>query len=186
MNESYHTYGCHTYECVMSHIWIRHVTHMIESRTTCRVGGCRTPLRYEWVMSHIWMGLVTHYTFEGVMPWVMSHIWRKSRTTCHHTYEESHERRIEIEFAAPRSGTNEACHTYIWVMSHIWMRRVTHMNESCHPYEWVMSLVWLSRVTHVNVSCHTCRSVILCVAWIIHMCRPVMSRIWMTGDTTHS
>ena len=34
---------------------------------------------------------------------------------------------------------NESCHTYEWVMSHIWMSHVTHMNESCHTYEWVMS-----------------------------------------------
>jgi len=34
---------------------------------------------------------------------------------------------------------NESCHTYEWVMSHIWMSHVTHMNESCHTYEWVES-----------------------------------------------
>jgi len=37
MNES-----CHTYESVMSHIWMSHVTHMDESCCT-----------YGWVMSHI-------------------------------------------------------------------------------------------------------------------------------------
>jgi len=56
---------CDTYEWVMSHIWVSHVTHMNES--------CHT---YEWVMSHIWMSHVTHmnescHTYE----WVMSHIW---------------------------------------------------------------------------------------------------------------
>jgi len=75
---------------------------------------------------------------------------------------------------------NESCHTYGWVMSHIWMNesclhirmsRVTHMNESCHTYawvvshiwmshvthmnEWVMSHIWMSHVTHMNESCHT-------------------------------
>ena len=34
---------------------------------------------------------------------------------------------------------NESCHTYEWVMSHIWMSHVTRMNKSCHTYEWVMS-----------------------------------------------
>jgi len=34
---------------------------------------------------------------------------------------------------------NEACHTHKWVMSHIWMRHVTHTNEACHTYEWGMS-----------------------------------------------
>ena len=50
---------------------------------------------------------------------------------------------------------NESCHTYEWVMSHIWMSHVTQMNESCHTYEWVMSYIWMSHVTHMNESCHT-------------------------------
>jgi len=32
--------------------------------------------------------------------------------------------------------TNESCHTYKWVMSHIQMSHVTHTNESCHTYKW--------------------------------------------------
>jgi len=57
---------------------------------------------------------------------------------------------------------NESCHTYEWVMSHIWMSHVTHTNESCHirmshathtnkswnTYEWVMSRWYV-----VNESC---------------------------------
>jgi len=55
---------------------------------------------------------------------------------------------------------NESCHTYEWVMSHIWMSHVTHMNESCHTYEWVMSHIRSSHVTcklvmsHVKEACH--------------------------------
>jgi len=37
----------------------------------------------------------------------------------------------------------ESCHTYEWVMSHIWMSHVTHMDESCHTYERVMSHIWI-------------------------------------------
>jgi len=170
--------SCHTFEYVMSRIWLSHEQLVELEDAALRSGMNESCHTYEWVLSRI-----TH--LKESCP-ESCHTYEESHERRVTTHEESHERRIEIEFAAPRSGTNEACHTYIWVMSHIWMRRVTHMNESCHPYEWVMSLVWMSRVTHVNVSCHTCRSVILCVAWIIHMCRPVMSRIWMTGDTTHS
>jgi len=43
---------------------------------------------------------------------------------------------------------NDSCHTYEWVMSHMWMSHVTHVNESCHTYEWVMSHIWISHVTH--------------------------------------
>ena len=53
---------------------------------------------------------------------------------------------------------NESCHTYEWVMSHIWMSHVTHMNESCHTYEWFMSHVshiWMIHVAHINESWHT-------------------------------
>jgi len=48
-----------------------------------------------------------------------------------------------------------SCHTYEWVMSHIWRSRFTNMNESCRTYEWVMSHIWMSRVAHMNESCHT-------------------------------
>ena len=51
---------------------------------------------------------------------------------------------------------NESCHAYECVMSHIWMGHATHMNESCQTYECVMSHIWMSHVTHMNASCHTC------------------------------
>jgi len=34
--------------------------------------------------------------------------------------------------ASPSPG--KSCHTYRWVMSHIWRSHDTRMNESCHPY----------------------------------------------------
>ena len=61
---------------------------------------------------------------------------------------------------------NEACHTYEWVMWHIWMSHVTHVNECCHTYESVMAYIWMSHVTCMDESCHT-------YGW-------VMSRIWMS------
>jgi len=53
---------------------------------------------------------------------------------------------------------NESCHTYEWVMSHIWMSHVTHMNESCHIYEWVMSQ---------HNSCIFCPHF---HPWLVHIC----------------
>ena len=86
---------------------------------------------------------------------------------------------------------DESCHTYVWVMSHMWMGPVTHMDESCHtPFVWllmqcsqtrgvngeschicgwVMSHMWMSQVTHMNESCHTYEG--------------VMSHIWMSHVT---
>jgi len=65
---------------------------------------------------------------------------------------------------------DESCHTYEWVISHIRMSHVTHINESCHTYEWVMSHIWMSHVKHMNESCHTHE-------W-------VMLHIWM-GNVTY-
>ena len=80
MNES-----CLTYEWVMSHVWMSHVTHewvtshMNESRHT-----------YEWVMSHIWKSHVTHMNeSRHTCECVMSHIWMSHVT-----------------------HVNESCHTY--------------------------------------------------------------------------
>ena len=50
---------------------------------------------------------------------------------------------------------NESCHTYEWVMSHIWMSHVTHMNESRHTYEWVMSHIWTHHIWMDPVTCYT-------------------------------
>jgi len=48
-----------------------------------------------------------------------------------------HENRALIYLSVSHvADVDEACHTYEWVMSHIWMSHVTHMNESCHTYEW--------------------------------------------------
>jgi len=69
--------SCHTYEWVMSHIRMSHVTHTNES--------CHT---YEWVMSHIRMSHVTYMNEScHIYDWVMSHI-RMSHVT--HTNESCH------------------------------------------------------------------------------------------------
>jgi len=44
------------------------------------------------------------------------------------------------------------------------MSHVTHMNESCHTYEWVMSHVWMSHGTHINVSYFSCEHI-----WMSHV-----------------
>jgi len=51
---------------------------------------------------------------------------------------------------------NESCHTYEWVMSHIWMSHVTHMNESCHTYEWVMSPIMRHVTQQIDNSLNKC------------------------------
>ena len=81
------------------------------------------------------------------------YVWHDSFTRVNgwfYTYE-------SCEYMSYVTRMNESCHTYEWVMSHIWMSHVIHMNESrrawnesCRTYEWVMSQVWMSHVTHIN------------------------------------
>ena len=88
---------------------------------------------------------------------------------------------------------NESCHTYEWVMSHMWMSPVTHVNESCQTCEWVMSHMWMSHGTHVNEACHTCEwalshmwmSPVTHVNESCHTCEWVMSHMWMS-QVTHA
>ena len=54
--------SCYTCECIMSHMWMRHVTRVNELCQTC-----------EWILSHMWMSPVTPAnsscrTCKGVMP----------------------------------------------------------------------------------------------------------------------
>jgi len=141
--------ACRTYECIMSHVWMRHKAH-----TACLiddVGWMRESLHTnEERMSHvswIWMSHVTHINeLCGTYEWVVAHVWMSHVTTC------------------------PMCE---WVMSHIWMRHVTHMNESwpldeCpSPVLRVWSHIELSHVTHMNES------------WISQVYQWVMSHEWM-------
>ena len=91
---------------------------------------------------------------------------------------------------------NELCHTYEWVMSHIWMSHVSHMNESCHTYEWVMSHIWMSHVTHMNESSLTYEWVMSRMnassyEWEIshvhescHACMSLVTHAWVTSIMT--
>ena len=109
--------------------------------------------------------------------------------------EVGHARHVTHMVASHVTHINESCHTYEWVMSHIWMIHVTHMNRSCHTYEWVvsnervMSHIWMSHVTRMNESCHTYEWVMLHI-WIeschTHECVPeVSSHIQMNPNSCY-
>jgi len=72
---------------------------------------------------------------------------------------------------------NESCHTYEWVVPHMWMSHVAHVNESCRTCEWVVSHIWVSRVTHVNESCLTCQ-------WVV--CHMSMSCVTPMSESCHT
>jgi len=91
-----------------------------------------------WLMSHMWMAHTC---------WLMPHMWMAPMCRL--------------------ATSDELCHTYESVTSHVRMSHVTNMNESCHTYEWVMSRmrsaglqrvmshIRMSHVSHMNESCHT-------------------------------
>jgi len=165
MNES-----CHTYEWVMSHIWMSHVTHMNES--------CHT---YGWVMSHI--NLIRNINVHATR---MSHV-----THCgSHVTHMSHVCVSDLSFSCidmrlcdmTHSHLSYVCHE---VMSHMWMSHVTHPHinshlsyvchdsfisipwlirkRKCHTYEWVMAHIWMSHGVHMNESWHTYERFKTCV-----------------------
>ena len=138
--------SCQTYESVTTHIWMSHVTHLNKSRHT-----------YEWV-THMNKSRCTYKCFmlhahacrthmaescHARAAEVLASFGIKSRTwTSHVTH--MNESRCTYEW--------ESCHTYEWVMSHIWMSNGTHINESCHTYEWVTLQIRMSHVTHIWLS----------------------------------
>jgi len=75
-------------------------------------------------------------------------------------------------------------------------RHVTHMNTSCHTYEYVMSHIWIRHVTHMNTSRSlNSRFAFICVTWqrdalltctggdpyVIYLCD--MTHIWDSSVT---
>ena len=143
MNES-----CHTDKRVLSHIWISHVTHMIQS--------CHTDKR---VLSHTWMSHVTHmnescHTYE----WVMSHIWISHVPQILQIIHRRREIYSSHIWTSHVAQINKSRHTHEWVMSHTWMSHVTHMLRSvCNMHvivivvtHWVRDVHWLSRTQLIS------------------------------------
>ena len=108
-----HKLSQHHFACVMSHMWMRHVTNTNESCHTREEGIARM-----W-MSHVTCMNESCHTYE----WVMSHL----NESCHTLRDEG----MSHIWMSHVTHMRESCDTYEWVMSHIWMSHVTHMNESC-------------------------------------------------------
>jgi len=157
----------------LSHIWMRHATHMTES--------CHT---YDWVMSYIWMSHVTHSNETcHTYLWVMSHsphIYMDASCdtyewdTCTHVF----------------SGTNECPHTYEWVVytymfRHKWMS--TYEWDTCHTHD---TSIWMSHVTLIHlrefICAHSFARIHLCSFICAHSF--VLIHLWMSTMshvTTH-
>ena len=174
MTHSYVTHmnePCHTYEWAMSHYERvkSHITHILLPHALTRVShSCH---RYASFISVTWMSEKSH-----------SYVWHEWLI---------HMCDLTQEVGYPRTCVNESCHTYKYVVSHVWLIRVTLMNDSCHTSKRVMSHVWMSLVTLMNDSCHTYECVISHV-WLSHVtlmndschtCKYAMSHVWMSHGT---
>jgi len=110
MDGSCHTYksvmlyvndSCNTYEWVVSHTCMSHVTHMN--------GPCHTYSSYEWVTSHTWTSHVAH-TNESRHTWMCP--WD-----------------LQPNFGWRSPGEIRVVALPV-AMSHTWMIHVIHMNAS--------------------------------------------------------
>jgi len=143
INESRHTYHCHTYQWAMSRISMSHVPHFNESCHTCaQVSEYAVQLyvlslddsshTYLWVTSHISM---SHISIDW--SWKPDWLIHKSALCT----------RIAL---SPQWGPNEGRHTY---QCHTYQ---------LHTYQWVMSCISMRHVPHINESCHICAQVSQC------------------------
>jgi len=109
----------HTYEWVMSHIYMRRVSRMDELCHACYLGWLWVMYsnKYEWVFwenIRLYSENIGLFMRTRMLPWVDYGLW-----WCKYSL------------------------TYECIMSHIWMRHVWHMNDSCPTYEYVVYHIWI-------------------------------------------
>jgi len=174
--------SCHTYEWVMSHIWMSHVTHMDESCLISISSGISMFMPHVWVMSHIvgvmlhtwvmcvcqiyhsaaliwgcvtWLIHICHmYAMKSchICEWVMSHILI-SIHICH-MYAMTHSYVCHDSFISmPWLIRKRKCHTYEWVMVYIWMSPGTHMNDSKHVWHYSQDILMTVAPCHMYEWC---------------------------------
>ena len=76
-----------------------------------------------------------------------------------HSYVCSHDDKALFKWPCKLFWPSQLVHQCIMhveegVVSHWWRSHGTHMNESCHTWEWIMSHIWIG----MNSSCHWWRS----------------------------
>jgi len=142
-------------------IWMRNLTHIHEP--------CHT---YEWVMSHMHVTHVNEscFTHKSVTHKSDTGWWRligspKLQIIFHKraakyksllrkmTYKDKGSYESSPPCTCGVTDTYEwvVWHIQIRVMSHIWMRNLTHTLQPCHTYEWVRSRMRVSHVLRIEV-----------------------------------
>jgi hypothetical protein len=176
VNKSCHVWTSHfAYEWVMPYKWMSHVvcmshvTHMSESyytydyafhkqisHVTHMNGSCRR------CMTRIKPVNESCHTFWGATQLWRSCEWEGFQINCSSSDLKGVLTGVtSMSHATPNSKSCpiKSHVKYEWVISHIYLRVMSHqwvmsyMNESCHTYEWVMSHQRV--MLHVNESCPT-------------------------------
>jgi len=156
---THHTHNTHTHTHIVS-------TWMSRVNESCQKGMLRKSIfhvtqinlslhTYEWVMPHIeWVMSMSHVTHMN-----------KSCPAYHFHKRATKYGSLLRKMTYQDKGSYESSppcisQTLEWVMSHIWMSRVTYVNES---RQWVMSHIYKvmsdTSMNHVNASCHAHESV---------------------------
>jgi len=150
-----------TYECVMSHIWMCHVTHMNAS--------CRT---YECVMSHIWMRHVAHMNMS-CHTHTHTHIKHKMTSqillsifflclTLKGFFKVKHRKKHTSSHRKRFSNLKSSCHILICHVTHTGKMQLEYERNSCYK--------WMFHVTHMNEMQLDIRSISLVYTnfWLIY------------------
>jgi len=185
-NES-HTYAWHdSFESVMSHIWMSHVTHII-LRSPHHSHHLRSPC-HTWTllirmsqMSHTYMRDMIHHSKESynIYKWVMSRTLCSDRHIIHITLDRhvihKHSQFEWVEWVTHINVMwpimNESCHTRHVEVATSYLEPLvamsytkllihmshTYMRDMTH-HKWVVSHLWMSHVTRITLGSphHTC------------------------------
>jgi len=130
-------------------------THMDESRSYMNVTNSHNsthpdPLT-EDTRLNIWISRSTRFSsrsfeWRGLRLITWKHLW---------IYGDSTENVLDMYGDSRKNVLGDFCSrdllSLICSVQGIWMRmrHVTHMNEACHTYKWVMSHIWMSHVTRI-------------------------------------
>jgi len=143
--------SCHIYGCVMSHVQIRHVTHI---NASCHMNpSCHT---YECTMWHLWM---CHVTCMNV-----GHVTHMNES-CHSEFGKERMKLVRQMSHVTWVMSHESCYTCEWGMCHVWMSYSTAKFARSRwsssdkwvmsRVTWVMEHVWMGHVTRMNESCRS-------------------------------